>query len=136
MSIRTIKFYITKYKKKMRHYFIYGHANRFRDIMILLIIAWGAESLMDTIKHHQHSSWLFKINWPDYILQWLKSDWTKKDDYLFNLYDGWHSFKGIMLLAQAGVVWRLSSFRWGLLFLLSYWAIHEGLYGWILLLSW
>ena len=106
---------------------------KLRDVLILLCLAWICESIMDTIKHHQHSSWLFALPWPEKVMVWLESDWTLKRLYLFNLYDGWHTFKGLMLLFQAGAIWRLSNWKYALLYLASFLIIHEGLYGWILL---
>ncbi len=100
-----------------------------------IIIAWFCESIMDTIDHHQHSSWLFKINWPDNVMIWWKSEWINRDKFLLNLYDAWHTFKGLMLIFQSFAIWSLSKWYYALIFLLSYFLIHEFFYGYIFIIG-
>lgn len=94
-----------------------------------LLLAFICESLVDTIAHHKHSSWLFQINWPDSVMMWLKSEYVNKWKYIAG-YDGWHTFKGLMLLFIARAFWVVSK-KWyyALIFLLMYMIIHELLYG-------
>jgi hypothetical protein len=64
---------------------------------------------------------------------WLKSDWRNMHKYLFNTYDGWHSFKGGMLLSNAGIIYILSDWQHAFLYLALYFLIFEGLFGKLLL---
>ena len=96
--------------------------------ILWICLAWISEAFMDTIAHHKHSSWIFKLNWSDYMMMWWESKWINRNKFLFNLYDGWHSFKGAMLIFQFLAVWSISYWYFGLIFLILYYLIHEILY--------
>lgn len=102
--------------------------------ILWLLLAFICESIMDTIAHHKHSSWIFKLNLSDGVIVWLMSEYKDKHKYIAG-YDGWHSFKGLMLLFIAGAIWSISYWYYGFIFLGMYFIVHELLYGDILLIG-
>lgn len=96
-------------------------------------LAWFCECMMENIAFHKHNSWVFKLDLPDSIMTWLKSEQKDRYKYLFGLYDGWHSFKGGMLICQACAIWSLSEWYNGFIFLLLYFLFKEIFFGDILI---
>ena len=100
--------------------------------VLFICLAWICESMMDTIAFHKHSSWIFKLNLPESIITWLRSEWKDKHKYIAG-YDAWHSFKGLMLIFIACAIGIISVWYNGLIFLVSYMIIHEVVFGDILI---
>jgi hypothetical protein len=67
---------------------------------ILFGTAFICNALMDQIKRVSGNKMKFfewiRTKYPNFY-KWLVSDYTNKDNYLFNL-NGWHTLKGIMFL--------------------------------------
>jgi hypothetical protein len=101
--------------------------------LVLFSLAWLCNAVMDTIKYHWHSTWLYDLFDKDgAIHKWLFADWTTRHQYLLG-YDGWHTFKGLMLLFIAAGIGVLTEWWFGLLVLLLYSGIFEGFFGHVFL---
>ena len=107
--------------------------------LILWIFAAFCSAVMDTIVHHWPRS-VFAAIQNEPLRTWLQSDWLNKGNYLLGIYDGWHTFKALMILSIVASILTFPDFRkrylnlsFGIFLVLVWWLTFEIFYSSILL---
>ena len=108
---------------------------------LLWILAAVANSVQDTLAHHFDRS-VFALIHNEALREWFRSDWIQKYKYFLGIYDGWHTFKALMLVSIVGAIItfpdfskRIKNVPLAIFLILVWWIVFELFYSEILLVK-